>query len=107
MITQKFDISKKPLMVSDNTAYFVDSRNVHLHRQYVKMYYGNHELNWFDKMAMTRINSNKSCKLIFYYHKDSIGFDDISLNPNTKVLKAFRNNFTIYYITNNALITVE
>ncbi len=107
MITQKFDISKKPLMVSDNTAYCVDSRNVHLHRQYVEMYYGNHELYWFDKMVITRINSNKSCKLIFYYHEDSIGFDDISLSQNAKRLRAFRDNFTIYYITNNALITVE
>jgi len=58
-------------------------------------------------MVITRINSNKSCKLIFYYHEDSIGFDDISLSQNAKRLRAFRDNFTIYYITNNALITVE
>ena len=102
MKKQQFNLSKKPLLDDDNVAYLVDSRNVELHRNYVEKYYGNHEVNWFDSNVMREIRNDKSMKLIFYYKPDAI-----AINYNIKSSSAYRDNFTIYYITNNALITVE
>ena len=102
MRTQQFNLSKKPLLDDDNVAYLVDSRNVERHRQYVEKYYCNRDLNWFDDVIMKEIRRHKRMRLIFYYTHSSIGFD-----YNIKSCRAYRDNFTIYYITNNALITVE
>jgi hypothetical protein len=101
MITQKFDISKKPLLDDDNVAYLVDSKNVKMHRQYVEKYYGNHEVNWFDANVMREISNNRSLKLIFYYKPDAI-----AINYNIKSSRAYHNDYTIYYVT-NALMIVE
>lgn len=38
MITQPFDISKKPLSLYDKNAYWVDCKNVKLHRKLVQKY---------------------------------------------------------------------
>ena len=102
MRTQQFNLSKKPLLDDDNVAYLVDSRNVELYRNYVEKYYGNHDVNWFDDVVLKAIRNHKHIKLIFYYKQNSIGFD-----YNIKSCRAYRDNFTIYYITNTALITVE
>lgn len=101
MITQKFDISKKPLLEDDKVAYLVDSRNVEMHRQYVEKYYGNHEVNWFDANVIRKISNNKSMKLIFYYKPDAI-----AINYDIKSSRAYHNDYTIYYVT-NALMIVE
>ena len=102
MKKQQFNLSKKPLLDDDNVAYLVDSRNVELHRNYVEKYYGNHELKWFDDVIMKEIRRHKRMRLIFYYKHSAIGFD-----YNIKSCRAYRDNFTIYYLTNNALMIVE
>ena len=102
MRTQQFNLSKKPLLDDDNVAYLVDSRNVELYRNYVEKYYGKHELKWFDDVILKEIRRHKRMRLIFYYKHSSIGFD-----YNIKSCRAYRDNFTIYYITNNMLMTVE
>lgn len=102
MITQKFDISKKPLLDDDKVAYLVDNKNVEMHRQYVEKYHDNRDLNWFDEHFMEPILKNKNRKLILYYNNGFIG-----MNDNIKSSRAYHNDYTIYYITNNALMIVE
>lgn len=97
MIKQKFDISKKPLLLYDDNAYLVDSKNVNLHRQYVEKYYDLHELHWFDDMVMKPIRENKYDTVMLCYRETVITHD---YRPGTSCA----NN--IYYIT-NALMTVE
>ena len=101
MRIQKFDILNKPLLDDDKVAYLVDDKNVEQHRQYVEKYYGNRELNWFDKPFMEPICNDKSIKLFLYYYQDAIG---IVYNIETSL--ANYEHYTIYYVT-NALITVE
>lgn len=45
---------------------------------------------------------NKNRKLILYYNNGFIG-----MNDNIKSSRAYHNDYTIYYITNNALMIVE
>lgn len=67
----------------------------------MEKYYGNRELNWFDKQFMEPICNDKSIKLFLYYYQDAIG---IVYNIETSL--ANYEHYTIYYVT-NALITVE
>jgi hypothetical protein len=100
MITQPFDISKKPLSLYDKNAYWVDCKNVKLHRKLVQKYYDSEELQWFDYRIQEPIYRNEG-PFILYYREHIITRD-----PYPESSRAYKQNFTIYYITNQ-LITVE
>ena len=103
MIKQKFNISKKPEMVSDAAAYFVDYKNVEMHQQYVKKYYQPDDLDWFDRTFIKPMRNNEEYTLILYYRPTAISFD-----YRLETSRASNDNFTIYYVvTNKVLITVE
>ena len=98
MITKRFDILNKPLLDDDKVAYLVDSKNVEMHRQYVEKYYSDYDLDWFDTYFMEPIRNDKCRKLMLYYSDGYIRLtNDI---PSAEL-------YTIYYITNNALMIVE
>ena len=102
MIKQIFDISKRPKMVRDNVAYFVNYKNVHLHQQYVSKYYRAVELFWFNRQLLIPMMNDKNYTLILYYDHGTLSYDCYS-----ETAKAYWNQCTIYDITDNALITVE
>lgn len=101
MITQNFNILKKPLLIYDDVAYLVDSKNVNLHRHYVEKYYDMQELHWFDDMIMKPIRENKYDVVMLHYLETVITHD---YNPESSW--AATHNCNIYYVT-NALMTVE
>lgn len=101
MITTNFDISKRPLMVYDATAYLVDYKNVALHRQYVEAYYKHNELDWFDREFIKPMLNDKNYKLVLYYRRDALSYD-----YKLATSRAKQDNFTIYYLT-KTLMTIE
>lgn len=102
MIKQKFDISKQPQMARDKVAYFVNYKNVEMHQQYVAKYYPNCELFWFNEHFLIPMRSNKNYTRILYYHPGTLSCD-----CNSETAKAYCDNFTIYDITDNMLMTIE
>lgn len=102
MITKNFDISEKPSMVYDATAYLVDYKNVALHRQYVEAYYKRNELDWFDREFTRPMLEDKNFKLILYYRDSTLNYD-----AKLETSRAKQDNFAIYYVTNNVFMTVE
>ena len=101
MIQQNFDISKRPLMVYDATAYLVDYKNVTLHRQYIEKYYDINDLDWFDKLILKRMHDDKNNTMVIYYRQDTITYD-----YKLETSRAKQDNFTIYHLT-KALMSVE
>ena len=102
MIKQIFDISKRPKMVRDKVAYFVNYKNVEMHQQYVSKYYPTCELFWFNEHLFIPMMNDKNYTLILYYNPGTLSYD-----CNSETAKAYRDNFTIYDITDNMLMTVE
>lgn len=98
MKTQKFNLSKPPLLMYDKVAYVVDDKNVELYRQYIEKYYPKQELIWYDDLIMSVIENNE---FFLYFGVKGFTYDD-----NHNNAEAYRNHFTIYYVT-NALIIVE
>lgn len=101
MIIQKFDISKKPLTTRRKVAYYVDDTNVEMHRKYVAKYYGL-DLYKFDVLVGHDIRHNKNATAILYYKQKYIGID-----LTMQIAKVNDKNFKIYYLTNNAVMTIE
>lgn len=93
---QKFNISNRPLLEYDGVAYLVDYKNVELHRQYIERYYQRNEVNWFYREFMKPMLKNKKYSLILYYGTRSLRYD-----------YELDEIYTLYYITNNMLMTVE
>lgn len=102
MIKQKFDISKQPQMARDKVAYFVNYKNVEMHKQYVSKYYPACELFWFNEQLLIPMMNDKNYTRILYYNPGILSCDCYS-----ETAKAYRDNFTIYDITDNMLMTVE
>ena len=101
MRTQKFNLSKRPLLIYDKVAYLVDYKNVELYRQYIEQYYDQKELVWFDDLILTKTCENKHQTFILYFGSKGFAYDYTSKNA-----RAYTEHFTIHYVT-KALIIVE
>lgn len=99
MKTYNFNLSKRPLLKTDNVAYLVDCNNVELYRQYIEKYYNQKELQWFDELILTRIRKQKYEKFILYFSLTEFTYGYYSTNT-----QAYIEPFTLYYVTNAVMI---
>ena len=94
MITQPFDISKKPLSLYDKNAYWVDCKNVKLHRKLVQKYYDSEELQWFDDRIQEPIYRNEGP---FYTIENMYMLNQMRNTTLNNIVK--RGNYEIYFST--------